>query len=408
MSSPNPTRVSNLVAHHTAEIERVSPSTSPTQTRAQLPAADTAAEPKQPGSPTPKGKDLPVKGELTPAGDNATKADEGAAAAPGAAPAAASNGGDAANGALEDIAEGAETDSAAAAAAAASAGDKQGDGDEAAPSSAMGDNDGDDDDKEAPKVPYVAEEIEVPLGKLKEGIDAMGPTQQEIVRTNLERASDYPSELPLSASWTLFFSDTSGAAKSNSAAATKEAYHEGINPIFSAKTVPELCGQYKAFKQAPKSKRAKAGDPETLGLTRPGMNLHFFRAGINPTWEDPYNEKGGRITISPSAALFDNIYERLVFLLAGAALELGTSDLLSTEGPSPGSKRPPTPGPPQEGQINGVVASRRARGDRIEIWLGGREKKTPVPLEWLDRFREVLAVELEMPELKSSKYKKHF
>lgn len=118
--------------------------------------------------------------------------------------------------------------------------------------------------------------------------------------------------------------------------------------------------------------------------------------------------QGGRITISPSAALFDNIYERLVFLLAGAALELGTSDLLSTEGPSPGSKRPPTPGPPQEGQINGVVASRRARGDRIEIWLGGRKKKEPVPVEWLDRFKEVLANELDMPELRSSKYKKHF
>ncbi|GAA5895286.1 hypothetical protein JCM8208_005963 [Rhodotorula glutinis] len=406
MSSPNPTRVSNLVAHHTAEIERVSPSTSPTQARAQLPAAapegSAAADTKQPGSPTPKGKDLPVEGELTPAGGDAAnedgKGDEGDAAA--AAPPAASSSGEATNGApLEDIAEGAETDPAA----------KKGVEGEAAPSSAKGDNNGDDgDDKEAAKVPYVAEEIEVPLGKLKEGIDAMGPTQQEIVRTNLERAADYPSELPLSASWTLFFSDTSGAAKSNSAAATKEAYHEGINPIFSAKTVPELCGQYKAFKQAPKSKRAKAGDPETLGLTRPGMNLHFFRAGINPTWEDPYNEKGGRITISPSAALFDNIYERLVFLLAGAALELGTSDLLSTEGPSPGSKRPPTPGPPQEGQINGVVASRRARGDRIEIWLGGREKKTPAPIEWLDRFKEVLAVELDMPELKSSKYKKHF
>ncbi|GAA5921835.1 hypothetical protein JCM3775_001847 [Rhodotorula graminis] len=402
MSSPNPTRVSNLVAHHTAEIERVSPTSSPTQARAQLPAA--ADQPKQPSSPTPKGKDLPVEGEHTAAGDDPAKGDEGAAAA---APPASSTG-DATNGApLQDIAEGAETDSAAAAAAAAAK--KGGDG-EAAPSPAKGDNDDGegDDDNEAAKVPYVAEEIEVPLGKLKEGIDAMGPTQQEIVRTNLQRAADYPSDLPLSASWTLFFSDTSGAAKSNSAAATKEAYHEGINPIFSAKTVPELCGQYKAFKQAPKSKRAKAGDPETLGLTRPGMNLHFFRAGINPTWEDPYNEKGGRITISPSAALFDNIYERLVFLLAGAALELGTSDLLSTEGPSPGSKRPPTPGPPQEGQINGVVASRRARGDRIEIWLGGREKKTAVPIEWLDRFKEVLAVELDMPELKSSKYKKHF
>lgn len=31
-----------------------------------------------------------------------------------------------------------------------------------------------------------------------------------------------------------------------------------------------------------------------------------------------------------------------------------------------------------------------------------------MPIEWLDRFKEVLAVELEMPELKSSKYKKHF
>jgi len=201
MSSPNPTRVSNLVAHHTAEIERVSPSTSPTQTRAQLPAA-ADAEPKQPGSPTPKGKDLPVEGELTAQGDEPAKGDQGAAAAGGAP----SSTGEGANGALEDIAEGAETDSAAAAAAATTAGDKKGGDDgEAAPSSAKGDNDGDDDDKEAAKVPYVAEEIEVPLGKLKEGIDAMGPTQQEIVRTNLERASDYPSELPLSASWSASF-----------------------------------------------------------------------------------------------------------------------------------------------------------------------------------------------------------
>jgi len=89
----------------------------------------------------------------------------------------------------------------------------------------------------------------------------------------------------------LHFSDTSGASKSSSAAATKDAYTEGINPVFVATTVPGLCGQLKAFKKAVRPKRAKPTDPDGLGLNRPGMNLHFFRTGISPTWEDPYNEK---------------------------------------------------------------------------------------------------------------------
>ncbi|GAA6049769.1 hypothetical protein JCM3770_002152 [Rhodotorula araucariae] len=385
MSSPQATRVPDLVAHHTKEIERASPSTA---TATSPPPASAEA----PTSPTPAGKDLPTEGELTPREPEEAKKEEGTAAEGDDTPAPQQEGGEAgadtaATGALEDIAEGsAEAESDA-------PGEKK-DGDEAK--------------AETPAAPVVEEGVDAPLAKLLEGLEALPPKDQEAVRTNLARVAEYPRELPLSASWTLFFSDTSGANKSNSAAATKDAYHEGINPIFTATTVPALCGSYKAFKQAPKSKRAKAGDPDTLGLTRPGMNLHFFRSGINPTWEDPYNEKGGRITISPSAALFDSIYERLVFLLAGAALELGTSDLLLTEGPAPGSKRPPTPGPPQEGQINGVVASRRARGDRIEIWLGGREKKTPVPGEWLDRFKEVLAAELEDPAMRTAKYKKHF
>lgn len=105
------------------------------------------------------------------------------------------------------------------------------------------------------------------------------------------------------------------------------------------------------------------------------------------------------MTISPQAALFDSIYERLVLLLAGSSLELSTSSLLATEGPSPASKRPPTPGPIQEGLIMGVVASRRARGDRIELWVGGKQKKEPTPGDWIDRLKEVLADQLEMPEV---------
>lgn len=28
-----------------------------------------------------------------------------------------------------------------------------------------------------------------------------------------------------------------------------------------------------------------------LSTFRAGQNLHFFRAGVSPTWEDPWNEK---------------------------------------------------------------------------------------------------------------------
>ncbi|GAA5838811.1 hypothetical protein JCM3766R1_004216 [Sporobolomyces carnicolor] len=274
-------------------------------------------------------------------------------------------------------------------------------------------NGADDDSKEdaaaatgAPKVEVAGEDA--PLTKILEQLDQLSEKEQESIKENLERISTYPKELPLSQSWTLHFSDTSGASKHSSAAATKDAYTEGINPVFVATTVPGLCGQLKAFKKAVRHKRAKPTDPDGLGLNRPGMNLHFFRTGISPTWEDPYNEKGGRLTISPPAALFDPIYERLVLLLAGSSLELATSSLLATEGPSPVSKRPPTPGPLQEGMIMGVVASRRARGDRIELWVGGKAKKEPTPGDWIDRLKEVLADQLEMPELRTSKYKKHF
>lgn len=107
--------------------------------------------------------------------------------------------------------------------------------------------------------------------------------------------------------------------------------------------------------------------------------------------------------------MFDSIYERLILLLAGASLELQTSHILRTEGPSPNSKRNPSASATElpEGMVMGVVASRRARGDRIEVWVGGKGKKEPAPMEWVDRFKEVLGDELGLPELKTSRYKKH-
>lgn len=48
----------------------------------------------------------------------------------------------------------------------------------------------------------------------------------------------------------------------------------------------------------------------------------------------------------------------------------------------------------------GVVASRRARGDRIELWVGGKAKREPTPGDWIDRLKEVLADQVEMPEVR--------
>ncbi|BGP24772.1 translation Initiation factor eIF-4e [Rhodotorula toruloides] len=269
--------------------------------------------------------------------------------------------------------------------------------------------------------PASAPTSDSPLAKILEALPTLPERIQESIRTNLERVAGYPRELPLSASWTLHFSDTSGT-KSNSPAVTKEAYTEGIIPLFTCTTVPSLCGQLKAFKSAASSRQSRNGLKRTrvlpgdanvgedgFGLTRAGQNLHFFRTGISPTWEDPYNEKGGRLTISPSPVTFDSIYERLILLLAGSSLEIQTSHILRTEGPSPNSKRNPSAPPADlpEGMVMGVVASRRARGDRIEVWVGGKGKKEPAPMEWVDRFKEVLGDELGLAELKTSRYKKH-
>jgi hypothetical protein len=96
--------------------------------------------------------------------------------------------------------------------------------------------------------------------------------------------------LPISPS-ALHFSDTSGASKSSSAAVTKDAYTDGINKVFTATTVPGLCGSLKAYKEAVKSLSKRVKPEDGLGLYRAGMNLHFFRTGISPTWEDAYNAK---------------------------------------------------------------------------------------------------------------------
>lgn len=104
--------------------------------------------------------------------------------------------------------------------------------------------------------------------------------------------------------------------------------------------------------------------------------------------------QGGRITISPPSALIDACYERLVLLIAGSALEAATADIIASPDSGPGRTGVP------EGLIIGAVASRRARGDRIELWLGGAKPREPAPSGWVEILKECLATELDMPEVR--------
>jgi hypothetical protein len=443
-TSPSRTRVKDLAEVHEQAIDRANQQpVSPTLARKTLSTDSSSQDPSKPAPQDAAADSKPKQAE-------AAEAVQQPAATAKAADAAAQSP-KAADRTLETVpegkgAEGADGDGVAGdkKAAAAAAPTDEGaaakkEGGESTASDAKG-------DAAAAAADKPVEEETQPLARILEVLPSLGEKEQQIVQANLERVATYPAEMPLSTSWSacaaaghcprrkltaycfhqktaLHFSDTSGT-KSASAAAVKDAYTEGICPVFTATTVPNLCGSLKAFKQAAGkvSRRSKAPEGESFGLTRPGMNLHFFRTGITPTWEDPFNEKGGRLTISPSAHLFDSIYERLILLLAGSALELSASELLHSEGgpnaAADGKKRSNNNaaaaagnnnnGPVVEGMVNGVVASRRARGDRIEVWLGGKKRKEPAPGPWIDALKEVLSEELGLPEVRTGKYKKHF
>ncbi|KAI8456457.1 translation initiation factor eIF 4e-like domain-containing protein, partial [Phakopsora pachyrhizi] len=169
-------------------------------------------------------------------------------------------------------------------------------------------------------------------------------------------------------------------------------YQSGMSQVFSSVgDVEGLCSHLIGFKS--KINRNRLADlimvpGGGLGLVvmRPQQNLHFFRTGVNPVWEDPWNSKGGRLTLTPPLVLLDPMFESVVLLMAGEM-----------------EKKKPKVG----GRVVGVVGSRRSKGDRIEIWLSGPSIGTAPEEEWIKSVQEVLGREIGTPDSKSLKYKKH-
>ncbi|CAH7671584.1 hypothetical protein PPACK8108_LOCUS6376 [Phakopsora pachyrhizi] len=306
--------------------------------------------------------------------------------------------------------------------------------------------------------------------------------------------STTPNVLPLISSWTFFFSDISGTAKTPSSnrhfsngsshhLLKAAEYQSGMSQVFSSVgDVEGLCSHLIGFKSKV-SNHIRTGEliPQLiqtstilvelkrysgsrsqllqplkldslisnstsnlsnqinrnrladlimvpgggLGLVvmRPQQNLHFFRTGVNPVWEDPWNSKGGRLTLTPPLVLLDPMFESVVLLMAGGILEAGGMKTDKRQGEGEGedyadtdddkqnknddSKEMEKKKPKVGGRVVGVVGSRRSKGDRIEIWLSGPSIGTAPEEEWIKSVQEVLGREIGTPDSKSLKYKKH-
>ncbi len=54
-----------------------------------------------------------------------------------------------------------------------------------------------------------------------------------------------------------------------------------------------------------------------------GSDLHLFREGIKPAWEDPNNCKGGHWTIRLKKGLTSHYWEELLFAIIGEMFDVG-------------------------------------------------------------------------------------
>lgn len=311
----------------------------------------------------------------------------------------------------------------------------------------------------ANKLPYLAESQQEPIRRTLELINLTSHTSPDPSQT----APDQSPTLLLAHSWTLFFSDTSisksttrghhhsHSQRDHTSLLKAAEYQSGMSQVFTGiGDVESLCASLAGFKRtiaegvrkgnlvgpppttphsagihSPSFRRSfasselpgtssdQAGPLEDslvvpgngLGLIamKPGHNLHFFRVGVNPVWEDPWNAKGGRLTIATPLAALDPTFEAIVLLIAGGVLETDANRKLAGNATADGKSRALKEG----GRVVGVVGSRRRGGDRIEIWLSGPTIGSPPSEEWIRIIQNVLLLEIGSPEIRSARYKKH-
>lgn len=117
-------------------------------------------------------------------------------------------------------------------------------------------------------------------------------------------------------------------------------------------------------------------------LTRPGdipykADLHFFKQGIKPVWEDEINKAGGKWILRLRKGLSSRIWENLLLAIIGESFLVGD-------------------------EICGAVCSIRNQEDIVSVW-----NKTADNLGVRFRIRDTLRRVLNLPGNAVLEYKRH-
>eukprot|EP01024_Parvocaulis_polyphysoides_P046810 TRINITY_DN44282_c0_g1_i1.p1 TRINITY_DN44282_c0_g1~~TRINITY_DN44282_c0_g1_i1.p1 ORF type:complete len:243 (-),score=31.00 TRINITY_DN44282_c0_g1_i1:251-979(-) len=138
-----------------------------------------------------------------------------------------------------------------------------------------------------------------------------------------------PTRHPLEHRWTLWFDNKSKGGRS------KDSWGATLNTVYSFGTVEEFWCLYNNI--------------QTPGKLSPSADLHLFKEGIKPAWEDPTNEKGGSWTLSVPGKGTEGKNQLDKWWLDSLLALIGEQFT-------------------EAGEICGVSANVRTKNDRITLW----------------------------------------
>ena len=167
--------------------------------------------------------------------------------------------------------------------------------------------------------------------------------------------------MELQSGWAFWYMRRQGAG------ARQESYEQSIKPLGVAfKSAEAFWGHYSWIKRA-------AGEDRMAGST----DLHMFRAGVKPMWEDPGNRFGGKFVVRVRKGLAPRYWEEILCAIVGE--QFGVGD-----------------------EICGAVLSLRFQEDIISLWT-----RNATNHEANDRIRLMMQRTLRLPPNGVSEYKSH-
>lgn len=107
------------------------------------------------------------------------------------------------------------------------------------------------------------------------------------------------------------------------------------------------------------------------------INLHLFRAGIKPVWEDAANKRGGKTVVRLHKNLGSHLWEALLLAIIGEQFTVGN-------------------------EICGAVISCRYNEDIVAVWNRNADND-----EALHRIRDIMREVMMLPKWVKIEYKRH-